>query len=260
MHINRQKLTTLIATVTLISIILTAACSSSDPEALDIPITIKAGVMEPETINVKQGDMVTLKILADDGGEFHLHTYDIESEVPANQETDFYFVAEATGRFKITYHPMSDAGHRSGMHGENDSHGNGKHGDDDSHGGIFESEPIAPGESFSFQVHNHLAGKTIPFHSHLRPALNGSINVSLTSNPPETLAIEYTDEEVKPQDVKVGSGTIITWTNNSSVPQSVISGHHSDMAMGGHKAGKHGIDEHDENEEVEIGLLEVQPR
>ena len=81
MHINRQKLTTLIATVALISIILTAACSSSDPEALDIPITIKAGVMEPETINVKQGDMVTLKILADDGGEFHLHTYDIESEI-----------------------------------------------------------------------------------------------------------------------------------------------------------------------------------
>ena len=165
------KLPILVSAVALMTLILAVACSSSDPEALNLPITIKSGVMDPETIKVKQGDMVTLKILADEGGEFHLHTYDIESAIPADRETDFYFVAEATGRFKITYHSLS-----------NDTHGSGMHHDDGSHGEIFESGAIAPGESFSFEVHKHLEGQTIPFHSHLRPALNGSITIAHGSN------------------------------------------------------------------------------
>ncbi len=63
------KFPILVAAVALMTLILAVACSRSDPEALDLPITIKSGVMDPETIKVKQGDMVTLKILADEGGE-----------------------------------------------------------------------------------------------------------------------------------------------------------------------------------------------
>ena len=243
------KFPILIAAVAVITIILAVACSSSDPEALDLPITIKSGLMEPETIKVKQGDMVTLKILADEGGEFHLHTYDIESAIPADRETDFYFVAEATGRFKITYHSMS-----------NDTHGSGMHHDDASHGEIFESGAIAPGESFSFEVHKHLEGQTIPFHSHLRPALNGSITIAHASDQTGPVTIEYTDEAAKPHEVIVGPGSVITWTNNSSIPQSVVSGHHADMAKGGHKTDKHKMNGHEAEDEVQIGLLEVQPR
>lgn len=249
MSLKNLKFSILVAALALITMTLTASCSSSDPEALDLPITIKSGVMEPSTVEVKQGDMVTLKILADEGGEFHLHTYDIEANIPADRETDFYFVAEATGRFKITYHPMSD-----------DEHGNGMHGGDDSHGGIFQSENIAPGESFSFEVHKHLEGQTIPFHSHLRPALNGSITVSHSTGHTGRFAIEYTDEGPKPHEVNVGPGSVITWTNNSSVPQSVVSGHHADMAKDSHDSDKHKMDQHNGEKEVEIGLLEVQPR
>lgn len=36
--------------------------------------------MDPGTIKVEQGRMVTPKIKADEGGEFHLHTYDIEAD------------------------------------------------------------------------------------------------------------------------------------------------------------------------------------
>ena len=243
------KFPILVAAVALMNLILAVACSSSDPEALDLPITIKSGVMDPETIKVKQGDMVTLKILADEGGEFHLHTYDIESAIPADQETDFYFVAEATGRFKITYHSRS-----------NDTHGSGMHHDDGSHGEIFESGAIAPGESFSFEVHKHLEGQTIPFHSHLRPALNGSITIAHASDQTGPVTIEYTDEATKPHEVIVGPGSVITWANNSSIPQSVVSGHHADMAKGGHKADKHKMNGHEDEDEVQIGLLEVQPR
>ena len=244
MHIKKPKFTLLIAAVALIIMLVASACSSSDPEALDLPVTIKSGVMDPGTIKVKQGDMVTLKILADKGGEFHLHTYDIESAIQAAKETDFYFVAEATGRFKITYHPMSDDGHGNGTHGANNSHGK-----------IFESEVIAPGESFSFKAHKHLEGQTIPFHSHLRPALNGSITVSHSSGHGGSVAIAYTDKGTEPHEVIVDPGSVITWTNNSSLPQSVVSGHHSDMAKGGH-----GADKHNNEEEIQIGLLEVQPR
>ena len=249
MHIKKPKFTLLIAAVALIIMLVASACSSSDPEALDLPVTIKSGVMDPGTIKVKQGDMVTLKILADKGGEFHLHTYDIESTIQADKETDFYFVAEATGRFKITYHPMSDYGHGNGTHGANDSHGK-----------IFESEIIAPGESFSFKAHKHLEGQTIPFHSHLRPALNGSITVSHSSGQGGSVAIAYTDKGTEPHEVIVDPGSVITWTNNSSLPQSVVSGHHSDMAKGGHGADKHNTDKHNNEEEIQIGLLEVQPR
>ena len=113
MNIKKTKLTGLMMAVGLMAMIAAAACGGGEPEALDLPVRIEAGVMSPETIKVKQGDMVTLKIQADEAGKFHLHTYDIERNIEAAVETDFYFVADATGRFKITYHPQE-----AGEHGE----------------------------------------------------------------------------------------------------------------------------------------------
>lgn len=111
MNTKKLKLTGLLLAVGLIAIIAGAACSGGDPQELDIEVSIDHGVMNPETIEVIQGDMVTLKILANEGGEFHLHTYDIEMDIEAGSETDFFFVAEATGRFKITYHPQGESEH-----------------------------------------------------------------------------------------------------------------------------------------------------
>jgi len=111
MNTKKLKLAGLLLAVSLIAIIAGAACSGGDPQELDIEVSIGHGVMNPETIEVIQGDMVTLKILANEGGEFHLHTYDIEMDIEASSETDFFFVAEATGRFKITYHPQGESEH-----------------------------------------------------------------------------------------------------------------------------------------------------
>ena len=111
MNTKKLKLTGLLLAVSLIAIIAGAACSGGDPQELDIEVSIDHGLMKPETIEVIQGDMVTLKILANEGGEFHLHTYDIEMDIEASSETDFFFVAEATGRFKITYHPQGESEH-----------------------------------------------------------------------------------------------------------------------------------------------------
>ena len=89
MYIKKPNLAAIFVAVALIAIIGAVACSSSDPERIDVSVSINSGVMEPKTIKVKQGDMVTLKISADEGGEFHLHTYDIEANIPADEETDF---------------------------------------------------------------------------------------------------------------------------------------------------------------------------
>ncbi|MBC8280952.1 MAG: hypothetical protein H8E48_09225, partial [Chloroflexi bacterium] len=152
MNIKKPRLISLLIAVGLFAMVAAAACGGGDPEELDIPVSITAGEMSPGTIKVKQGDMVTLKIDADEGGEFHLHTYDIEADIESDSVTDFYFVAEATGRFKVTYHPQ-------GEHDEGDH-------DEDSHGGIFESEELAPGATFSYEIEDHQAGETVPFHSH----------------------------------------------------------------------------------------------
>ena len=250
MNIKKPRLISLLFAVGLFAMVAAAACGGGDPEELDIPVNIEAGEMSPGTIKVKQGDMVTLKIDADEGGEFHLHTYDIEAEIEADSVTDFYFVANATGRFKITYHPQDE-------HEDEGEH------DEDGHGGLFESEELAPGATFSYEIEDHQAGETVPFHSHLRPALHGNIIVSEEEGQVDAVAIEYSDEAATPDEIHVGPGTVITWTNNSSVPQTVISGLHADADMDMDADMNAGADEDehdDEEEEIEIGFVEVQPR
>lgn len=124
MHIRKPRVTALILFVALLALVAAVACGGGEPLALDLPVRIEVGVMSPETIKVKQRDMVTLKIQADEAGEFHLHTYDIEMDIEAAVETDFYFVADATGRFKITYHPLGEGGE-----GEEDEQEEGEEGE-----------------------------------------------------------------------------------------------------------------------------------
>ena len=125
MTINPFRISMLIITMAGVGTILAAACGGSAPEAVEIPVTVEGKTMNPGTIRVKQGDMVTLKIQADEGGEFHLHTYDIEADIPATSETDFFFVANATGRFKITYHSQEEGEHdeEEGEHDDEDEEG-----------------------------------------------------------------------------------------------------------------------------------------
>jgi plastocyanin len=100
----------------LLFVLVIAACGGSDPEQLEIPVTIVDGEMSPDTIEVKQGDTVTLEVESDKHGDFHLHTYDIEKEVGGAEPVDLIFVADATGRFRITFHATGE------QHEEGDEH------------------------------------------------------------------------------------------------------------------------------------------
>ena len=140
MNARVLKPVVLIVIIAVLVTILAAACGGGEPEDLEIPVKLEHEKLDPETIRVKQGDRVTLNIEADGSGKFHLHGYDIEQDVVAGEVTDFFFEADATGRFPITFHRSEKEGgeddETSG--GEEDEH-NEKRGDVEI--GILEVQP-----------------------------------------------------------------------------------------------------------------------
>lgn len=126
-----SKTLIIITTVAVVGMILAAACRGSAPEAVEIPVIVSGETMDPGTLRVKQGDMVTLKIETEEAGEFHLHGYDFEQDIDEGEVVDLYFVADATGRFRITFH------HSGGGNDEKEEKGR-----DHGHDGEEEGEEI----------------------------------------------------------------------------------------------------------------------
>jgi heme/copper-type cytochrome/quinol oxidase subunit 2 len=86
--------------------------SASTPEStgaqgpdktFDLAIT-GASTMSPNQITVNQGDHVNLRITSDEPMEFHMHGYDLEKELEANEPTELVFDATNTGRFEMEAH------------------------------------------------------------------------------------------------------------------------------------------------------------
>ncbi len=96
--------------------VLAAACGGSDPEAVEISVSLQDKQMTPETVRVGQDDTVTLKIESDAPGSLHLHGYDLEREVGPGTVSEFVFVADATGRYRFAFHPGAPGAHGGGSH------------------------------------------------------------------------------------------------------------------------------------------------
>ncbi len=99
----------------------------------------------PKIIRVKQNDRVTLKIKTMQNGSMHLHGYDIENEVKKGELGNLFFEANATGRFKITFHSKEEHGHKKEKDGGHEAEGNhsegtSDHGDHGDHGEHEEEE------------------------------------------------------------------------------------------------------------------------
>ena len=89
-----------------------AACGGdSEPETRTFDLEISdAGLnLDRMDMDVKQGDTVTLRIDTDEHGTFHLHGYDIEREVGPDDTATMEFLANATGKFDITFHPGGES-------------------------------------------------------------------------------------------------------------------------------------------------------
>ena len=93
----------------LLAPLLLAACGpGAGPEELTLTAKFEDGKLTPETLQAKQGDMVTLQIDTDRPGSFHLHGYDLEKAGAVGMVADFQFVADATGRYRIAFHGGGD--------------------------------------------------------------------------------------------------------------------------------------------------------
>src|SRR5215212_10318592 len=69
-------------------------------ETVDLMIT-GGNSMTPDQISVTEGEHVTLTISSDEPLEFHLHGYDLETEVEPNEPAELSFDATISGRFEI---------------------------------------------------------------------------------------------------------------------------------------------------------------
>ena len=122
MNGNMIKFSLLVAIGAILIVSLTSACGGGgEPQALTIPVTVDGKSMEPETVRVTQGDMVTLQIQTEHSGEFHVHGYDVKTDAEAGETTDLFFQADPTGRFKITFH-KSETTEKEVEEQANDSH------------------------------------------------------------------------------------------------------------------------------------------
>ncbi len=131
MHFFKKSKLILLVALVVPALLLAAACGASAPaepapaapgepatvaemEADEIPlvsvvaVSLANDLMMPETIQVKQGDNVTLNVETDRPGSFHIHGYDLEHEAVVGEVSQFQFVANATGRFRINFHGVAE--------------------------------------------------------------------------------------------------------------------------------------------------------
>ncbi len=98
------------AALAVLMTILAAGCSNSGPQAVEVAVSLQDNALTPGTIRVGQGDTVTLKIEGDAPGSLHLHGYDLEENITPGEIAVFAFVADATGRYRIAFHPAAEGG------------------------------------------------------------------------------------------------------------------------------------------------------
>ena len=95
------------------------ACGSGPaPQELTRALKLADGRLIPDQFQVNQGDTLTLRIESDRPGSIHFHGYDIERELAPGSTAEFRFVADATGRFPITFHAAAEPNANSDHHDE----------------------------------------------------------------------------------------------------------------------------------------------
>jgi hypothetical protein len=93
-----------------------AGCGGGEPQEHTFELEIQEGslVQGDSVLRVKQDDMVTVVVAADEPVSFHLHGYDIEKEAKPGEPATLEFIADATGSFRFTIHVGAEE-HMEGM-------------------------------------------------------------------------------------------------------------------------------------------------
>ena len=106
----RNLVVVLVALFLLVVLFFLLRPESPTPESSDggqtqedmIDLAIRGGnAMTPDQLSVNEGDHVMLNITSDEPLEFHLHGYDLATDLEAGEPAVFSFDATNTGRFEI---------------------------------------------------------------------------------------------------------------------------------------------------------------
>ena len=107
----------------LVFLFLIAACGVRAPEVAAFDLSIVAGKLAGDrtTFVADQGGSVTLNFSSDRHGEIHLHGYELKQNVGPGNLSSITFMAEATGRYAMEFHPAVD-GEIKHSHGHEAEH------------------------------------------------------------------------------------------------------------------------------------------
>ena len=104
------KLVTLLLGFALVMPLVMVACGGGGPQerTFELEIRERSLVQDESVLGVKQDDIVTIVVTADEHFEFHLHGYDIELDVEPGEPATMEFTADATGSFRLVMHIEAD--------------------------------------------------------------------------------------------------------------------------------------------------------
>ncbi len=77
----------------------------SQPNAVTHSLSLAQRKLTPDIVTVTQGDQVTIKVMSDETGEFHISGYEIENDMTKGTELSFSFTADKAGRYNFELHP-----------------------------------------------------------------------------------------------------------------------------------------------------------
>jgi len=82
--------------------------NTNQPKSVTHALSLAKRKLTPDMVTVTQGDQVTIKVMSDEAGEFHISGYEIENDMEAGKELSFSFTADKAGRYNFELHPKAD--------------------------------------------------------------------------------------------------------------------------------------------------------
>lgn len=92
------------------SIFLMTTFVQADQDKVFVIELLNGKLQSPKTMRVKRYDKVALKVISNEVGELHIHAYHIEIPVSTSVTSDYIFVANVSGKFKLEWHPAAQTG------------------------------------------------------------------------------------------------------------------------------------------------------
>lgn len=96
---------------------------ANQPRSITSNLTLAARKLTPDIVTVTQGDQVTVKVMSDETGEFHVSGYEIENDMEAGKELTFSFTADKAGRYNFELHPKAEGAETAAAEAETEEEG-----------------------------------------------------------------------------------------------------------------------------------------